>query len=88
MADKDHDDYNAYKDEYKIYKNESKVINFTFFVACSDPQSAANFLYSVLKEEGKEKIFPILKEKVVKLLEREQYNQEAALLRTIKIEKK
>ena len=79
---------NEYKDKYEIYKNESKVINFTFFVACSDPQSAANFLYSVLKEEGKEKNFPVLKEKVANLLEQERYDYEAALLRTIKIEEK
>ena len=77
---------NKHKDEYEIYKNEKALINFTYFVACNNPQSAANFLYKVLEEEGKEEIFPILKEKIANLLEQNQYNYEAALLRTIKIE--
>ena len=79
-------EYNEYKDENEVYKNESKIINFTYFVACSDPQRAADFLYKALKKKGKEKTFPILREKVAKLLEQNRYNYEAALLRTIKIE--
>ena len=79
---------NEYKDKFEIYKSEKAIINFTFFVACNNPPSATNFLYSVLKEEGKEKLFPILRERVANLLEQHQYNYEAALLRTINIEEK
>lgn len=81
-------EYNEYKDKSEIYKKESKIINFTYFVACNNPQRAANFLYKALKKKGKEKTFPILKEKVATLLEQNQYSEQAKLLRTIKMEEK
>ena len=81
-------EYNEYKDENEVYKKERKIIDFTYFVACSDPQRAADFLYKALKEEGKEKTFLILREKIAILLEQNQYKQQAALLRTIKMEEK
>jgi len=77
---------NEYEDNYEIYKNEKALINFTFFVACKNPQSAATFLYSVLKGEEKKKLFPILRERIAKLLEQNYCHYEAAVLRTINIE--
>ena len=81
-------EYNGYKDKSEIYKKETKIINFTYFVACKDPQHAADFLYKTLKKKGKEENFPILKEKVANLLEQNQYSEQAKLLRKIKMEEK
>jgi len=79
---------NEYKDKSEIYKGEKTIIYFTFVMACNDPQFAADFLYRALKKEEKDKLFPILRERVANLLEQEQYDYEANLLRTIKIEEK
>jgi len=77
---------NKYKENCEVYKNEKTLINFTFFVACKNPHSAAHFLYSVLKGEEKKKLFPVLRERIAELLEQHQCHYEAALLRTTKIE--
>ena len=77
---------NECEENCEVYKNEKTLINFTFFVACKNPQSAAHFLYSVLKGEEKKKLFPILRERIAELLEQHQCHYEAALLRTINIE--
>ena len=64
-------------------KKERSLINFTYFVACSDPQAAVDFLYRSLKKVGKEELFPFFKEKVASLLEENKCHYEAALLRSI-----
>jgi hypothetical protein len=71
-------------DEKKgIDKKERSLLNFAYFVACSDPQAAVDFLFRSLQKVGKEEDFLILREKIAKLLEENHYHYEAAFIRTI-----
>ena len=77
MVDNDDDEKKG------IDKKERSLINFTYFVACSDPQAAVDFLYRSLKKVGKEENFSTLREKIAKLLEENCYHYEAAFIRSI-----
>ena len=74
---------NDYEEKKGIEKEECSLINFTYFVACSDPEAAADFLFRSLKKAGKEENFSILREKIANLLKENQYHYEAAFIRTI-----